>query len=178
MSATPSMIHPPPEPKLDAKREAVEESALPPPAPFGPSTWNSFYYACILATIAVGLGSIVSGGTWTDAVVRMFVTLLGGSMLALAFISFVIIPLHVKRYEHILAARQAAQEAAAAKQNADETEDEEAFTAPSFAQATESGDGPLPDSETNLREERATPNGHESNDQAASLRRMASGGRS
>lgn len=178
MSATPSMIHPPPEPKLDASRKAVDESALPPPAPFGPSTWNSFYYACILATIAVGLGTIVSGGSWTDAVVRMFVTLLGGSILALAFISFVIIPLHVKRYEQILAARQAALEEATAAQDTDETEDEEAVAAPSFAQASESGDGPLPDSEANLREERATPNGHVSNDQAASLRRMASGGRS
>lgn len=157
-----------------AETDAEESSALefrdPPPAPMGPSTWNSLYYAWMVITLLVGLGTILNGGSWYSAIVRMFITLLGGSFLTIAFLTFVIIPLHVKRYEQLVEARKAAQAAArqkAAEQQAaaeDESYDQlPAMTnEPSFA-----SERPLPGTPPTPRHE----------DQAASLRRMAATGK-
>lgn len=156
--------------ETDDEANADLEVKIPPPAPMGPSTWNSLYYAWMFITLLVGLGTILNGGSWYSAIVRMFITLLGGSFLTIAFLTFVIIPLHVKRYERLVEARKAAQAAArqkaAEQQAAAESEADDWLPAmtnePSFA------------SERPLNGAPPTPR-HE--DQAASLRRMAATGK-
>ncbi len=148
-----------------------EQNALP-ALPFGPTTWNRLFYTCVAAAALVGGGTILNGGVWTDAILRIFVTLLGSSILVIAFLTFVIVPLHVKHYQNLIAAQQAALQAArekrAQEKEAEQIAADEADAAlmnmnePSFFPDL---DGLLPES----RSQRAQ------DDQAASLRRMAAG---
>jgi len=148
------------EPDSEANTAPIVE--IPPPAPLGPSTWNTLYYAWLVITLLVGLGTILNGGLWQDAILRMFVTLLGGSFLTIAFLTFVIIPLHVKRYERLVEAQKAAQTAARQTAARPLSAPEEETNDPSFA-----AEPSRP----------ATPPAQRHDDQAASLRRMAATGK-
>ncbi|MBX3052709.1 MAG: hypothetical protein KF753_14595 [Caldilineaceae bacterium] len=162
-----------------ARNSASDGHELPPPAPFDPSTWRNFYYACMVAAIVVGLGTLANGGAWTDAILRMFITLLGGSILAIAFLTFVVVPLHVNRYEALIAAQKAAKAAirvnnAAARRRM--ISDEEKAEFPDEAKSNEPGEpeadfAASPDKAAEMPE--VEPDGRLYDDQAASLRRMA-----
>ncbi|MCL4832977.1 MAG: hypothetical protein KJZ86_11065 [Caldilineaceae bacterium] len=143
------------------------DAGIHPPAPFGPSTWNTLYYVCMAATIVVGLGTVLNGGGWTDAILRMFVTLLGGSVLAIAFLTFVIIPLHVRHYENLVAAQKEAQVAAREKAEQEKVQANE-------GEEPASEDSPEPSFSSSVASSPTGPRpapAHE--DQASSLRRMA-----
>jgi len=150
--------------------------ALPPPAPFDPSTWKNFYYVCVVATIIVGLGTILNGGMWTDAIMRMFITLLGGAVLSIAFLTFVVVPLHVRRYEQLVAAQKATK-----SKNATNGQDEvEAKTfatheAEEYTPVTAVSPGAVSPGEDNPGEDRTETQSErvQHDDQASSLRRMA-----
>lgn len=145
-----------------------QKNNLPVSAPFGPSTWNILYYLCIAITAFVGVGTILNGGMWIDALVRMFVTLLGGSMLVMAFITFVVVPLHVRHYENVAAAQKAARIAARTQEAQAREEKKNRTGRGNQAQAGE----PAFDSEKKSPADTSfTERSHD--DQAASLRRMA-----
>lgn len=168
MTASQPMIHPPPNATRGGKAR-TDESSLPPPAPFGPSTWKSFYYACLVATIFVGLGTVLNGGVWIDAIVRMFITLTGGSILAICFISFVIIPLHVKRYEYLVAAQNAPKQTPSDSDETDKKTEQEADEDSFSEDWLHTPDSSETETPAAARQQ------YETTDQAASLRRMTSG---
>jgi len=168
MSAAPSTIH---RSQIGAGDHADTRFETPPPAPLGPSTWHTLYYACIAAAALVGLGTILNGGVWTDAVLRMFITLLGGSILVIAFLTFVIIPLHVSRYERLLAAQKKAQIAAREKRSRQQREEAENST--NDRTMRDDQEPVLTPLSENSRSDSDAQTERAHQDQAASLRRMA-----
>ncbi|MBI1293837.1 hypothetical protein GC175_02615 [bacterium] len=79
-----------------------------PPFWFGPQTWNLVYYGILAISVAFGLFSLVISGSWLDALVYFFLTLLGTAFLGIAFISFVVMPLFLKHQERLREARRLA----------------------------------------------------------------------
>ena len=79
-----------------------------PPFWFGPKTWNLVYYGILAISIAFGLFSLVVSGSWLDALVYFFLTLLGTAFFGIAFISFVVMPLFLKHQERLREARRLA----------------------------------------------------------------------
>lgn len=77
-----------------------------PPFWFGPQTWNLVYYGILAVSVAFGLFSLVISGSWLDALVYFFLTLLGSAFLGIAFISFVVMPLFLKHQERLREARR------------------------------------------------------------------------
>lgn len=79
-----------------------------PPFWFGPQTWNLVYYGILAVSVAFGLFALVVSGSWLDALVYFFLTLLGTAFLGIAFISFVVMPLFMKHQERLREARKLA----------------------------------------------------------------------
>jgi len=168
MDVTPSTIPPSGTDSAAAEDTPQQKNNLPEVAPFGPPTWNILYYVCIAVTAFVGVGTILNGGMWTDALVRMFVTLLGGLMLVMAFITFVVVPLHVRHYENVATAQKAARLAARANEEHAREEKRNQAGRSNPGLAGEFAFDSEPGSQTGGSH---TERSH--NDQAASLRRMA-----
>jgi hypothetical protein len=56
------------------------------------------YYAILTMSLLVGISSYFNGSTVQVSILRFISFLLGASILSICFLSFVIIPIHVKRY--------------------------------------------------------------------------------
>ncbi|MCB0112625.1 MAG: hypothetical protein R2873_33870 [Caldilineaceae bacterium] len=79
-----------------------------PPFWFGPQTWNLVFYLILAVSVGFGLFSLAVSGSWLDALVYFFLTLLGTAFLGIAFISFVVMPLFMKHQERLREARRMA----------------------------------------------------------------------
>lgn len=79
-----------------------------PPIRFGPKEWNLLYYAILIFSLLVGLVTFVSGASVADALLRFLVTLFSSALLGISFLSFVVMPLHMKHYEALIKAQKEA----------------------------------------------------------------------
>lgn len=158
--------------------EQDERFQVPPPPPFGPATWNYVYYAILAFSLLIGLLTLLNGGGVLDALLRFFIALLGSAMLSVAFLTFVVIPLHVRRYERLVEAQRAAQAEALEKQaqsRRSKSQRETVYPEPSVPDTE-----PLEDASTlDEAESSSAVPGHypepSHDDQASSLRRMVAG---
>lgn len=155
-----------------------------PPFRFGPDSWNLIFYMILAVSLLFGFMAFASTGSWSDALLYFFISLLGTTFLSVSFLSFVIMPLFLKHRERVIAARKAAELAtkAAEIERAEQMLAERYRTRPASNQGADPSlhnqvvfsEQESPDAPVSAAQPAAKP---AVEDQASSLRRMVGAGK-